>query len=314
MTSLISACICTYNRYDLLEQCIESLTRQTLEASKFSILIMDNSPDAEKAMVEKKKYADIDNLRYEHLDTPGLSNARNVGAEICGTELIAYIDDDAIASENWLKSIVDAFESFENSEMVGGPIKPIWSIPKPSWIPKWREGFLTIIDWGAGPPRPINENEWFAGANMSFRTNIIKSYGGFPTSLGRIGGASSLLSNEEINLVDEIKKNHGQIIYAPQATVDHLVDESRLKRDWFKKRVSWQVVSDILMTSSPWLEDECWNRIELYYEMLPPYHRNLNAFSLEHDDPNVFHLQLEALEAFLHLSLSGFGGKVRNDF
>ena len=309
MSHKLTVCICTYNRYELLEKCINSLTKQSVSDDGFKILVADNSPDAAVAEKEKQKYLNVSNLEYMHIPTPGLSNARNVGAEICGTEYIAYIDDDAIASKDWVKSLIQGFEAFNNAEMVGGPIQPIWGKDKPSWIPKWREGFLTIIDWGEGDAREVTEHEWFAGANMAFKTDAILKYGGFPTNLGRIGGGATLLSNEEIDLVDSIKENNGQIIYAPSAKVDHLVDERRLTREWFKKRVSWQVVSDLLMTGKPRPSDECWSKIEQYYEQLEPQQRNLKAFNIKHDDPNLFHVQLEALESFLHLSFIGYGVK-----
>jgi len=313
MSLSITACICTYNRYDLLGKCIQSLQAQSLDNNKYKILVMDNSPDKDVAKLEKEKYIDIENLDYKILPIPGLSNARNEGADICGTEFIAYIDDDAIASKYWLEGILDGFELYADTEMVGGPINPIWEEARPSWLPKWREGFLTIIDWGKEGPRLAENNEWFAGANMAFRTSAISKYGYFPVSLGRIGGAGSLLSNEEINIVESIKAQNGKIVYSPKATVDHLVDKTRTKREWFKKRVSWQVVSDILMNGNPWASEQCWERIENYYEKLTPELRNFNSFSLLHDEADLFHLQLEALEGFLHLSLGGFAGESRND-
>ena len=43
---LISAVVCTYDRYDLLEGAIETLIGQSMPAHQFEILIVDNSPDA----------------------------------------------------------------------------------------------------------------------------------------------------------------------------------------------------------------------------------------------------------------------------
>ena len=41
----LSAVICTYNRYDLLPEAIESLVEQDLPAGSLEIIVVDNSPD-----------------------------------------------------------------------------------------------------------------------------------------------------------------------------------------------------------------------------------------------------------------------------
>lgn len=50
---LISVVICTYNRYEVLKKAVKSLTQQTLDDDKFEVLIIDNTPDAEKVKVQQ---------------------------------------------------------------------------------------------------------------------------------------------------------------------------------------------------------------------------------------------------------------------
>ena len=45
----ITAAVCTYDRYDLLPKAIDSLTRQSLNSSQYRILVIDNSPDHQRA-------------------------------------------------------------------------------------------------------------------------------------------------------------------------------------------------------------------------------------------------------------------------
>ena len=113
-------------------------------------------------------------------------------------------------------------------------------------------GSLSIIDYG-DETRPAGPDEWFAGTNISFRTDAIISNRGFATNLGRVGSGTSLLSNEEVQLVELIRAMGDGLIYAPLTSVQHLVDPKRLTRAWFRKRFAWQAVSDFTMdpTNSP---------------------------------------------------------------
>src|ERR1700740_2121779 len=73
----LSAVICTYNRYDLLPEAIESLVKQNVPPSLFEIIVVDNSPDQAGATCFAQHYTGLSNLTYLVEPKPGLSNARN---------------------------------------------------------------------------------------------------------------------------------------------------------------------------------------------------------------------------------------------
>jgi glucosyl-dolichyl phosphate glucuronosyltransferase len=169
-------------------------------------------------------------------------------ARAASAPIIAYLDDDAIASPQWARAIIAAYEKFgKDAAVVGGPVRPIWLKPRPEWFKQEFEGFFSIVDWG-NECRELLPEEWLAGCNISFRRDVLLSVGGFSISLGR-GGALSLLSNEEIFVLELIRASGGKVIYAPGVAVDHYVDASRVNPDWLKRRIAWQAVSDAL--SSP---------------------------------------------------------------
>ena len=205
MPPRISAVICTYNRYDVLVKALESLKRQTLPRNQYQIIVVDNSPDHRLAEEMKEKYESLPLIKYLVEKTPGLSNARNVASRICGTKYIAYLDDDAIASPGWLDNILKGFDLFgDEAEILGGRVDPLWEIERPSWLDDSLLGYVSVVDWG-GELRIAKESEWFAGANISFKTQAILRNDGFDTNLGRKGSGSVLLSNEEISLLNKIK-------------------------------------------------------------------------------------------------------------
>jgi glycosyltransferase involved in cell wall biosynthesis len=306
----IALCICTYNRYDLLPKALNSVLAQSLPREQTEILVVDNSPDQDKAEAFGAKYGSVGNLRYIVEKTPGLSNARNIAAGLARAPVIAFMDDDAIAAPNWAAEVLRAFELFGPAAMVvGGRVDPIWDAPRPAWVHDEMLGSLSVVNWG-GEARIAAHEEWVAGTNISFRVDAILQNGGFSRNLGRIGSGSALLSNEEIQLVEGIRATGGQLIYAPRARVSHLVDSRRLSRHWFRKRAAWQALSDFMMDP-----DRCaaeahqrWPDLLHYFNSLPPHERTVRGLAMEMDDPNQFHWQTGAVYMLTTLLLAGFEG------
>jgi hypothetical protein len=233
-----------------------------------------------------------------------------VSARECGTEFISFADDDAIASETWLEEVLKAFDDFgANAAIVGGRVDPIWGAPRPPWLHNSMLGSLSVVNWG-GDTRIADAKEWFAGTNISFRTQQIVDHGGFATNLGRIGSGASLLSNEEIHLVERIREAGGKLIYAPAAYVNHLVDTKRLSRTWFRKRSAWQAVSDFMMDPTRYSGDVSayWKDTTKYFNSLPPAERTIRGLVFNTDDPELFRWQLGATYMMTVMTLAGFVG------
>jgi len=310
MNPRITLCVCTYNRYDVLPKAIESAKNQALDRALYRIIVVDNSPDHEQAKIFGSRYHEPPFLDYRIETTPGLSNARNVGSRDCGTEFIAFMDDDAIASPQWLEKLVQAFDQFDQDAVVaGGRVDPIWEMPRPVWLHDWNLGFVSVVNWGGGT-RVAAPNEWLAGTNIAFRTKPLLDFGGFDAKLGRIGNGSTLLSNEEISMLNFFREQGLKAIYVPEASVQHLVERKRLTQTWFRKRVAWQAVSDFTMdpvAATKRVVDE-WERVLDYFFQIPPSKRTVLGFYLDIDNPKLFQQQLKALEVFTLAVLCGFEG------
>jgi glucosyl-dolichyl phosphate glucuronosyltransferase len=108
----LSAVICTYNRYDLLPEAIESLVKQDVPADLFEIIVVDNSPDQAGAARFGQRYSGLSNLAYLVEPKPGLSNARNKGMAAALGRSVAFIDDDARASPSWVNDLLHAHAAF----------------------------------------------------------------------------------------------------------------------------------------------------------------------------------------------------------
>jgi glycosyltransferase involved in cell wall biosynthesis len=237
----IAAIICTHNRDNYLGAAIDSLLAQ--KCDDFEILIVDNgSTDRTKEVVELR--LSDPRLKYVYEPVLGLSVARNTGARETSAPILAYLDDDAEASSQWLEVLIEAYQSHEKLAIAGGKVTLIWpdGIVPPQWISRDLSAGLGAYDLGDGIVYIDNPNLTPRGLNYSIRRSFLEQIGGFDANLGRVG--KKLLSNEELYMTELALQNGWQVAYLCDALVAHNVAPERLKPDWFLRRSWWQGVSE----------------------------------------------------------------------
>lgn len=238
-----SVLVCTHNRGAILGTCLDHLLRQTLPRTAFEIVVVDNaSTDGTAELC--RAYADR-GVRYLHDPVTGLSHARNTGWRAVATDLVAYLDDDALADAGWLEAAVQAYRTLRPAPgAMGGPVRLIWPQPEPSWMNAVLRMPLGEVDWGAAT-RPLRPGEWIVGANCFYDRGLLERLGGFDESLGRKG--LCLLSGEETLLHAKVERAGGTLLYVAGAGVGHVVAPERMRPRWFYRRYFWAGVSDVLM-------------------------------------------------------------------
>lgn len=200
----LSAVICTYDRYDILPEAISALAGQSLAGAEMEILVIDNSPDARRSAEEARRHAGVQNLSWRHEARPGLSNARNVAMAQARGEIIAFVDDDAIAVPGWAAAMLRAFDVLgPDVAAIGGRVVPLFRSARPAWLSDRLMAYLSMVDLG-DETRTLAEGEWVVGANLAYRADALRATGGFSTTLGRIGTAG-LLSAEETEVAAKLK-------------------------------------------------------------------------------------------------------------
>jgi len=229
-TPPISVLICAYtvDRLAVLERAIESVRAQTVPAHEI-VLCVDHSP--ELLAEARSRWPDL--CLVDNAEQQGLSGARNSGMAACSGEVVAFLDDDAIAAPDWLARLGNAYG---DSAVLGagGAVHPEWVESKPAWFPP-------EFDWVVGcthsgmPSEPSTVRN-LVGANMSFRRDVLEQVGGFRHELGRVGTIPA--GCEETDLCIRIGQRwpEGQIIYDPAAVVGHVVLPARGKRSYFTSR------------------------------------------------------------------------------
>src|SRR5205814_10176562 len=87
--------------------------------------------------------------------------------------------------------------------------------------------------------------EWLSGTNIAFRTRAVTEAGLLPENLGRVRGR--LLSNEELLLTKRIRDLGYTVFYDPKIEMHHRVHPDRVSQSWLRRRVFWQVLSDLFI-------------------------------------------------------------------
>jgi glycosyltransferase involved in cell wall biosynthesis len=238
----ISVLICTHNRDTYLGAAIDSLLAQEFTAN-FEIVVVDNgSGDLTREVVEQR--SSHPHLKYIFEPTLGLSVARNTGAKIASAEILAYLDDDAVATPQWLQVLYSAYQ--DNSQLViaGGKVTLIWppDIKPPKWLSPGLAANLGAYDLGDNMLYIQQPGSTPRGLNYSIRRSFLEEIGGFAPQLGRVG--KNLLSNEELQMTEFALQRGWQVAYLPQALVAHKVSPERLKPSWFLSRGWWQGISE----------------------------------------------------------------------
>ena len=231
----ISIIVATYNRAKQLLGTLESLVQQDLPAVEWECVVVDNNSkdDTQKLFSEFiEKHSEF-NLRIVREERQGLSFARNRGIEESRGEIIAIIDDDELVNKEFVKSYLELFTKCDNAVVAGGRVVPNYPSGRPSWLSHFTEKpIANPTDWGDNI-RKFPKGRIPAGGNMAFRREILLKYGGFDTTLGRVGG--KLTGGEESDLFERLANDGVEFWYVPDAIIYHIIAKEKLTTDYFKR-------------------------------------------------------------------------------
>jgi len=220
----VSVVICAYTmeRLSYIYSAVKSVLSQTLPPYEV-VLAVDHNPK-----LYQKLNTDLgDRIKVIHNDGPerGAVVTDNIGTMNATGDIIAFMDDDAAATSDWLEKMV---EHYRDPLVVasGGKLVPVWQEGRPSW-------FAEELDWVVGCTYK-GHPEQRAGVrnlilcNMSVRRDVFDSAGYFTTKLGRrknwgTGAESEFFLRVKRHFPDSV------VLYEPEAVVYHKVSLQRTK-------------------------------------------------------------------------------------
>ena len=226
----ISVVVCAYtlDRWDDLSASIRSVQAQQAPVAEL-LLVADHCPE----LADRARTA-FDGVRtVSNQERQGLSGARNTGVVTARGEVVAFLDDDAVAEPEWSGQLLDGYRD-PRVLGVGGLVLPWWETGRPAWFPPEFDWVVGCSYRGMAQRRAPVRN--FIGANMSFRRGAVLAAGGFRTDLGRVGTRPLGCEETELCLRMAARDPERILLYEPAAVVRHHVPRARTTWAYFRSR------------------------------------------------------------------------------
>ncbi|MFJ1810620.1 MULTISPECIES: glycosyltransferase family 2 protein [unclassified Streptomyces] len=245
----VSVVICVYteDRWEDILAAVASVRAQTHPALE-TLLVVDHNP----TLLDRlgSEYKETDEVRVLPNAGPrGLSAGRNTGIAASRGEVIAFLDDDAVAERDWLRRFADPY-SDPRVLAVGGRAVPVWSSGRrPAWFPEEFDWVVGCSYRGLPPGRVRVRN--ILGGNASFRRTAFDSVGGFATGIGRDGNKRPM-GGEETDLCIRLSRARPDAILLmdDRAVIHHKVPEAREHFGYFRTRTYAEGLSKALVARS----------------------------------------------------------------
>ncbi|MFB7947544.1 glycosyltransferase [Kitasatospora phosalacinea] len=219
----VSVVVCTRNRPELLIRCLDSLLRTRYPY--LDAIVVDNAPtdDAVRHLLPQRYGRRV---RYLHEPVPGLARARNRGLAAARGTICAFADDDLVLDPQWLPALAAGFRAAPRTACVTGLVLPAELDTRAQLLLEryggYGKGFAprdyTLRTPTGDPLHPFATGRLGTGANMAFRTEVLRAIGGFDpaTSTGTPArGGEDLLAFLQV-----LTAGH-TVSYRPDAIVWH---------------------------------------------------------------------------------------------
>ena len=218
----VSVVICAYTmeRLPYIYHAVKSVLNQTLPPHEVVLAV-----DHNRELYQQLDAELGDRVNVIHNDGPerGAVVTDNIGTWYASGNIIAFMDDDATATSDWLEKMVAHYHD-PRVIATGGKLVPVWQERRPSW-------FAEELDWVVGGtykghPEQRTSVRNLILCNMSVRREVFDTAGYFTTKLGRrnnwgTGAESEFFLRVKKHFPDSI------ILYEPEAVVYHKVPLQR---------------------------------------------------------------------------------------
>lgn len=205
----VSIVICTYNRRDYLERCLDYLTFQSND--NFEVIVVNGPSDDGTDELLASRRGQIKTAKNPERN---LSKSRNIGIEASAGDVVAFIDDDALPFDDWIDRILREYNSRPlTTAALGGPVYYAGSF----WFQAEDNGISSDCQVKVSVhSSEIGRGGWYrynTGTNATFTRDALRRANGFDEQY------DYFLDESELCL--RLQKAGWLVGYAPEVVVRH---------------------------------------------------------------------------------------------
>lgn len=217
----VSVVVCTRDRTNDLAASLPELAK--LADRGHPVLVVDNCPadDGTARLV-----ASYPGITYIYEPRAGLDIARNRGIQESSSEVVAFIDDDAIPDEGWLDALLKHFDDPMVAVVTGLTLPLELETQAQQWF-EITNGFNRGFEqrsFDSTCMSVVGTGQVGAGVNMAIRRSALSEIGYFDEALD--GGTPTLSGGDQEFFYRALAHGY-RIIYEPRALVWH-----KHRREW----------------------------------------------------------------------------------
>lgn len=220
--------VCTRDRPDDLHRCLESLMRLSHEDNEYLVVDSFSATDETRRVVEA-----FPQVRYLRENRPGLDIARNRALREARSEVVAFLDDDAVADRNWLAELLRDFNDPWVLCVTGLTMPLELETEAQEWFETYspfNRGFRRRV-FHRSNHDPAAAGRVGAGANMALRRNVLNLVGEFDELLD---AGTPTRSGGDTEMFARILNRDYRIVYEPAALA------------WHCHRRSWKELREVI--------------------------------------------------------------------
>ncbi len=197
-----SVIVPAYNAGKTVTQCLQALTRQSIAASQYEVLVVDDGSIDNTAEIVKTFP-----VRYFHQANRGPAAARNHGSREAHGEIILFTDSDCVPAHDW---IAEMTRPFVDPEVVA--VKGAYRTNQHSLTARFAQvEFEERFEMLKHAPS-IDMVDTYSAA---YRREVFHSVGGFDESF-------PVANNEDTELSYKLSRMGRKMVFNPAAVVCHL--------------------------------------------------------------------------------------------